>query len=135
RRGDRDAGLPQSAGVKRLAVAAGLVGALLAIHVPGAGATDPSPCSTPGTSSGSRVSCPAPTDPNQAAYDQLKTRLGGDVARALTAQQRLRRTLDQFAGIEQSLTAEVEQEEATIARLEKKIAKIVDKHAIKQYRR
>ncbi len=108
--------------MKRLVVAAGLVGAFLAIQVPGARATDPSPCPTPGTSSSSRVSCPAPADPNQAAYDQLKKRLGGDVARALTAQQRLRRTLDQFAGIEQSLTAEVAQEEATIARLEQQIA-------------
>ena len=108
--------------MKRLLVAAGLVGAFLAAQVSSAGATDASPCPTSTTSSGSRVSCPAPTDPNQAAYDQLKTRLGGDVARALAAQQRLRRTLDQFAGIEQSLTAEVAQEEAVVAQLEQQIA-------------
>ena len=108
--------------MKRLLVATGLVGAFLAAQVSSAGATDASPCPTSTTSSGSRVSCPAPTDPNQAAYDQLKTRLGGDVARALAAQQRLRRTLDQFAGIEQSLTAEVAQEEAVVAQLEQQIA-------------
>ncbi len=108
--------------MKRLLVAAGLVGAFVAAQVSSVGATDASPCPTSTTSSGSRVSCPAPTDPNQAAYDQLKTRLGGDVARALAAQQRLRRTLDQFAGIEQSLTAEVAQEEAVVAQLEQQIA-------------
>ena len=108
--------------MKRLLVATGLVGAFLAAQVSSAGATDASPCPTSTTSSGSRVSCPAPTDPNKAAYDQLKTRLGGDVARALAAQQRLRRTLDQFAGIEQSLTAEVAQEEAVVAQLEQQIA-------------
>jgi murein DD-endopeptidase MepM/ murein hydrolase activator NlpD len=94
------------------------------MQVSSAGATDPSPCPTSTTSSGSRVNCPAPTDPNQAAYDQLKTRLGGDLARALAAQQRLRRTLDQFAGIEQSLTAEVTQEEAAVSKLEQQIASL-----------
>jgi murein DD-endopeptidase MepM/ murein hydrolase activator NlpD len=94
------------------------------MQVSSAGATDPSPCPTSTTSSGSRVNCRAPTDPNQAAYDQLKTRLGGDLARALAAQQRLRRTLDQFAGIEQSLTAEVTQEEAAVSKLEQQIASL-----------
>ncbi|TMD97845.1 MAG: hypothetical protein E6I72_04865 [Chloroflexi bacterium] len=77
------------------------------------------------TASGSRVTCPAATpDPNQAAYDQLKTRLGGDIANALSAEQRLSITLDQFAGIELSLTAEVAQEEATISNLEAEIARL-----------
>ena len=108
--------------MKRLLVALGLVGAFLGAQVSTVGATDPSPC-TGSTSSGSRVNCPAaPTDPNQAAYDTLTSRLGGDVAKALAAQQRLRRTLDQFSGIEQSLTAEVAQEEAVIAQLEQQIA-------------
>src|SRR5439155_3786793 len=73
----------------------------------------------------SRVSCPAATtDPSQAAYDSLKTRLGGDIANALTAQHRLSATLDQFAGIEQSLSSEVAQEEALIASLEAEIARL-----------
>ena len=116
--------------MKRLVVAIGIVGAFLSTQVPSAGATDPSPCPTPSPASGSRVNCPPPTDPNQAAYDKLRTQLGGDVARALAAQQRLRRPIDQFAVIEQSLTAEVTQEEALIAQLEEQIttldAEIVD---------
>ena len=108
--------------MKRLLVAAGVVAAVVSMQVSSAGATDPSPCPTSNASSGSRVTCPAPTDPNQAAYDSLKARLGGDLARALSAQQRLRRTLDQFAGIELSLTAEVTQEEAVVSQLEQQIA-------------
>jgi murein DD-endopeptidase MepM/ murein hydrolase activator NlpD len=61
-------------------------------------------------------------DPNQAAYDHLRSRLGGDIARALTAQQRLTLTLNQFAAIEDSLSTEITNEEAVIAKLEQEIA-------------
>jgi len=65
-----------------------------------------------------------PVDPNQAAYDQLRTRLGGDIARALTAQQRLALTLHQFAAIGDTLSAEISDEEAVIANLEQQIANL-----------
>ncbi len=99
--------------------------ALLAMQGASAAATDSSTCSST-TATSSRTSCPSansPTpDPNQAAYAALTTRLGGDIANALTAEHRLSLTLDQFAGIEQGLTAQIAQEEATIARLQAEIA-------------
>ena len=111
--------------MKRVAVAAAICAALIAAHVPSASATDPPSTCTGTSASGTRTTCPTPTpDPNQAAYDALKTRLGGDIANALTAEQRLARTLNQFAGIEVSLTAEVAQEEALISSLQDEIARL-----------
>lgn len=111
--------------MRRALGAAAVVAALLALQLSTATATSPSPCPSPSAASGSRTTCPAaPVDPNQAAYDTLKTRLGGDIANALTAQQRLSATLDQFAGIEVSLTAQVAEEEAVISRLEAEIARL-----------
>ncbi len=63
-------------------------------------------------------------DPNQAAYTQLESRLGGDIAHALATEQRVAATLDQFASTEQLLTAEVSQEENLIANLEDQIAQL-----------
>src|SRR5207302_1617639 len=65
-----------------------------------------------------------PVDSHQAAYDQLKTRLSGVMAKALAAEHRLTATLNQFAATEELLTTEVTQEEAVIADLEEKIAKL-----------
>ncbi|TMD11715.1 MAG: hypothetical protein E6I96_14310 [Chloroflexi bacterium] len=111
--------------MRRALGAATVAAAILTLQVSSASATDSTSCSSQTVSSGSRVSCPAATtDPNQAAYDSLKTRLGGDIANALTAQHRLSATLDQFAGIEQSLSSEVAHEEALIASLEAEIARL-----------
>jgi len=63
-------------------------------------------------------------DPNAAAYDQLELRLGGDLARALNAEQQLSDTLDQLATTEQALSDQVAQEEAIIADLEDQIAQL-----------
>jgi murein DD-endopeptidase MepM/ murein hydrolase activator NlpD len=110
--------------VKRTLVALAAAGALVALQAPSAGATTPSPCPTPSAASTTRTDCPgtAATNPNQAAYDQLKARLNGDIARALDAEQRLSATLDQFAVTEQALTDQITQEEALIASLEDQIA-------------
>jgi murein DD-endopeptidase MepM/ murein hydrolase activator NlpD len=111
--------------VRRAVGAAAVIAALLALQAPAAGATSPSPCPSPSAASGSRTGCPAaPVDPNQAAYEALKTRLGGDIANALGAQQRLSAVLDEYAGIEVSLTAQVAQEEALISSLEAQIARL-----------
>ena len=110
--------------MKRVVVATTLVAAVFGLQVSSAGATDTATCPTP-AASGARVSCPAaPVDPNQAAYDALKTRLGGDIANALTAEQRLAATLDQYSGIEASLTDQVVQEESVIASLQAEIARL-----------
>ena len=109
--------------MRRALAALVVVGGFLALQASSATATTPSPCPSPTVASDGRVTCPAAVvDPNQAAYDALKHRLGGDVARALSAQQRLAVTLDQFAAIEDSLSAEISQQESTIAALEQEIA-------------
>lgn len=69
------------------------------------------------------MGCPATVvDPNQAAYATLEARLGGDIARALDAEQKLSTILDQFSATEQALTDKITQEEALIANLEDQIA-------------
>jgi murein DD-endopeptidase MepM/ murein hydrolase activator NlpD len=85
----------------------------------------PSPCASTNIASRIRTGCAAPaTDPNQAAYAQLETRLGGDIAQALTTEQRVAATLDQFGATEQILADEVSQEEQVIYGLEDQIAQL-----------
>lgn len=111
--------------MRRAVGAAAVIAALLALQAPAALAISPSPCPSPSAASEPRTGCPAaPVDPNQAAYEALKTRLGGDIANALSALQRLSATLDEYAGIEVSLTAQVAQEEALISSLEAQIARL-----------
>ena len=100
-----------------------LAGAIAALQVAAVHATTPSPapCPTPAAATGSRTTCPSP-DPNQAAYDQLRSRLSGDVARALAAEQRLSTQLDQYAAAEQALSGQITQEESVISELENQIA-------------
>jgi murein DD-endopeptidase MepM/ murein hydrolase activator NlpD len=102
------------------------LGALIALVsvAPGVSAVTSSPCPSPtSAASSARVSCP-PTDPNQALYDQLRARLGGDLARALTTQQRLSVALDQSAARELALTTQISGEEARIADLEAQITEL-----------
>jgi murein DD-endopeptidase MepM/ murein hydrolase activator NlpD len=111
--------------LKRLLVVLAVTGALVSMQASTAVATNPSPCPSPSVASDGRVTCVTPPiDPNQAAYNQLSTRLGGDIAQALTAQHRLALTLNQFSAIEDSLSAEISDEEAVIANLEQEIANL-----------
>jgi len=111
--------------VKRSLGALAIAGALAALQVAAVHATNPSPaaCPTPSAATGARTTCPAP-DPNQAAYDQLRSRLGGDVAKALDAEQRLSNQLDQYSADEQALSDQVTQEESVISDLENQIAEL-----------
>lgn len=111
--------------MKRALGALGLAVTLAAFHLAVATATTPSTCTSP-TATAGRVNCPAntSTDPNAAAYALLSTRLGGDVAKALAAQQRLSALLDQDAANEQSLSNQISQEEAVIANLEGEISQL-----------
>ncbi|MEO8745751.1 MAG: peptidoglycan DD-metalloendopeptidase family protein [Candidatus Dormiibacterota bacterium] len=113
-----------SRGPLRALGALGVVIALVAIEALGAGATSPSPCPPPSSASDTRTTCPAVTDPTQAAYAQLTSRLGGDLATALTAQEHLSAVLDQTTTSEQILTDQISQEETVIANLEDKIAQL-----------
>jgi murein DD-endopeptidase MepM/ murein hydrolase activator NlpD len=81
-------------------------------------ATSPSPCPSPSSASSSRITCAA----TQAAYDQLESRLGGDLSRALDAQQRLTVALNQSAAQEQLLSDQITREQAVIANLQDQIA-------------
>jgi len=111
--------------VRRALAGLMMVGALMALQVSEVVATNPAPaqCSTAsGPASPARLICPP--DPNQAAYDQLKARLGNDIARALDAQKRLSAMLDQYTSIAQGLSDQVAVEEAAISNLEDQIAKL-----------
>jgi murein DD-endopeptidase MepM/ murein hydrolase activator NlpD len=108
--------------VRRTLARLGTLCALLAVLVPGSVNVSYATCPTPAASS-SRVTCPPP-DPNQAAYDQLRRRLGGDLARALTSQQQLSVALLQSAASEQNLSAHIASEEAKIAVLESQITQL-----------
>ena len=111
--------------------ALGVAGALVAVQAASAGATSP-PCPTPSSASPSRLVCQsapvnpgsAPTNPNQSAYDLLRTRLGGDLSTALSTEERLTASLNQTSASIQILTDQVTREEAAIATLEDKIAQL-----------
>ena len=110
--------------MRRALAALAIAGGLIALQLPGAVAVSPSPClSTSSSASSARTTCP-PADPNQALYDQLKTRLGGDIARALTSAQQLSAALDLSAANQQALSAEIASEEARVADLEAQITKL-----------
>jgi murein DD-endopeptidase MepM/ murein hydrolase activator NlpD len=112
-------------------VALTMAAALVCLQLANASATSPSPspspspCPSPSAASGSRTTCPSPTpDPTQAAYDALAARLGGDMAKALTAQQSLLNALDQTATSEQAVSDQISQEEDLISNLEDQIAQL-----------
>ena len=96
--------------------------ALIALLVPSAITASSASCPTPVASS-SRVTCPTP-DPNQALYDQLRHRLGGDLARALASQQQLSLALLQSAATQQNLNTRIATEEAKITALEAQITQL-----------
>jgi murein DD-endopeptidase MepM/ murein hydrolase activator NlpD len=110
--------------LRRTLAALAIIGALVALQVSDVAATTPTPppCPPINTASQARVVCPI--DPTVAAYEQLKLRLGSDIAKALDAQKRLSNLLDQYAAIALGLANQVTQEETTIANLEDQIAKL-----------
>jgi murein DD-endopeptidase MepM/ murein hydrolase activator NlpD len=112
--------------MRRAAGSFAIAGAMIALQVASAGATSPSPCPTPDAASAARVTCPAAAtvDPNQAAYDLLRARLGGDLSNALGTQESLTASLNQTSASIQILTDQVTAEEAVIATLEDKIAQL-----------
>jgi murein DD-endopeptidase MepM/ murein hydrolase activator NlpD len=107
-----------------------LAGALIALLGSTAGATSPSPCPSPSTASAARLTCPSPPaaaptpNPRQAAYDQLSTRLTGDLAEGLLTQERLAAALNQTSAGIQILSDQISQQEAVIAAVEEKIAQL-----------
>jgi murein DD-endopeptidase MepM/ murein hydrolase activator NlpD len=89
------------------------------------GSTAASAAQTSDASGAALGSCPAAATPQQQSiYQQLATRLGGDLAQALTTQERLNAALDQTAISEQVVTDQITQEEARIADLEDQVAQL-----------
>jgi murein DD-endopeptidase MepM/ murein hydrolase activator NlpD len=119
--------------MRRSVARAATVCALLGLMLPGAISVSYATCPTPGAS-GSRVTCPPPADPNQALYDQLRHRLGGDLSSALASQQLLSVALMQSAASEQNLNAHIASEEAKIAALEAQITQLETEMADTQSR-
>jgi len=111
--------------VKKAVSAVALALLAMAVQVPAAGATD-TPCPTPSAASATRVTCPAAAaaNPNQALYDQLRTRLGGDLAGALTTQQKLMSVLNQTSAGIDILNNQIAQEETVISNLQDQIAQL-----------
>lgn len=109
--------------MKRLFATLGLTVAFVGLLAPQAQATTP-PCPSPTAASDSRTVCTAAIDPDQAALDLLKARLGGDVAKALDAEHRLSKDLDRLAAAEQTLSGRITHEESVIADLEHQIAQL-----------
>ena len=97
--------------------------ALIGLLLPGGISVGYATCSNPGAS-GSRVTCPPPPDPNQAAYAKLRKRLGGDLALALASQQQLSVALLESAASEQNLSANIASEESKIAGIEAQITQL-----------
>ena len=78
---------------------------------------------TTASSTPSPSPCPTPTPP-PSVYDQLRARLGGDLARALTTQEKMSAALDQTAASQQVLTDQIAQQEARVADLEDQVAQL-----------
>jgi murein DD-endopeptidase MepM/ murein hydrolase activator NlpD len=123
--------------MKRTGVVLLTIGLLAALSVVGVRAVDTSPCPSPSPASGARTTptasgvrsspCPTPTptpDPTEELYKKLEAQLGGDIANALAAQQRLSNALDRVALSEQALSDQVAQEEQLIADLEDQVAQL-----------
>ncbi len=101
-----------------IVIAAAMLFGFAAFRTPGAHADTtvcPTPSATPAT--GART-C------TQSALDQLRQRLGSDLAAALTTQQHLSRTVAAASARAQLLAAQLAQEEAKIAKLQSQIASL-----------
>lgn len=109
--------------MKRALAALVIAGGLAFTNASATTSPPPAPCPSPTAASTARTAC-IPPDPNQALYDQLKARLGADVARALDAEQTLSAVLDGYAASEQALGDQISQEEQVVATLEDEITQL-----------
>lgn len=105
-----------------IALASLLVAGFVALHTPGAARADTTVCPSPSTSTATSArTCPSST---QSAYDQLRQRLGSDLAAALTTQQHLSDTVAAATARAELLAAQLQQEEDKITQLEDQIAQL-----------
>jgi len=112
-----------------MALAAALCAALFALRVPApAAATTVCPSPSPSATATDARTC------QQSALDQLKQRLGGDLASALTTQQHLSDTVAAASARAQLLAAEVAQEELKIRSLQNQIASLDEQIAALEVR-
>ena len=106
----------------RAVASAGAIAALMAVQAPAARADIPTPCRSPSAAvASSSRTC---SNPNQSALDQLKARLGGDLAQALTTQQKLSQAVNEASASEQILSDELTVEETRVAALQSEIEQL-----------
>jgi murein DD-endopeptidase MepM/ murein hydrolase activator NlpD len=129
--------------MRRALAALTTLGLLVALQVSSARADTPTSCDASSTASSARTSTPSPQDttassarlstsstcpagvnPEQALYDQLKTRLDGDLAKAVATQQQLANYMDQAVASEQLLNNQIALEEQRISDLQDKVAQL-----------
>jgi len=98
------------------------IAALTVAQGAGARADNPPACASPSPSvASSSRTC---TDATASALEQLKQRLGGDLAKALTTQQTLSQAVDEASASEQLLSDELSVEEARVQDLQDQIAQL-----------
>ena len=106
---------------RALALAAA-VAAVIALQAPAAQADNPPACASPSAVSASSSRSCTNQDPN--AVDQLKQRLGADLAKALTTEQTLSQAVDEASATEQLLSNEVALEETRVADLQNQVTQL-----------
>jgi murein DD-endopeptidase MepM/ murein hydrolase activator NlpD len=99
-------------------MASAFAAVIAGLAAPASAASSPTACPGP-VASGSRC-----TSQSSSPYDELKARLGGDLALALTTQQKLSAALAEATATELMLAAQLTQEEAKITDLQDQISQL-----------
>ena len=100
--------------------AAAMLAALIATQAPRVSADGTTTCATPSPAAASAARTCTPPSP----LDQLRLRLGGDLATALTTQEQLSQSVSQATASEQLLGAELAIEEQRVAALQNQVAQL-----------
>ena len=113
------------------AAAVGVLAILVAVQAPIATASGTPPCANPSrTAASSARTC---VNQSPSVYDELKQRLGGDLAKALATEQQLSTAANHAAAATQALSYQLANEEARVAHLQDQVdqldAKIADLQA------
>ena len=111
----------------RALASAAAVAAMIALLAPAARADNPPACASPPAATASSSRGCTNQAPN--AVDQLKQRLGADLAKALTTEQTLSQAVNEASATEQLLSNEVALEETRVADLQNQVAQLDQKIA------
>ena len=104
--------------LRSLAIASGFAAVLTGLAAPAGAVNIPSPCPSPAASSSRCVA------QHSSPYDELEARLGGDLAQALSTQQKLSAALAEAAATEVMLADQLTQEESKVTDLQNQVASL-----------